>query len=154
MSTEPHSWHFGFILGSRNIARADVSYREPDADPISLRGSRFCIARSRSLSLSFALKSSSTSLSSSTRKPPLELTILERSYSKYFPSRESRWSLRSFRGPVGELEVSGVTPIGRFLFSFKSELVELTCSRSRCLAFAEVVVQSMCLMNAQYTTHL
>ena len=105
-----------------------------------VRSSRFCIARCLSRSLSFALKSSSTSLLSSTRKPPFELTILDRSYSKYFPSRESRLSLPSCFGPVGEWELSGVTPMGRFLLPFRSEELDEAVSRSRCLALAGHVV--------------
>ena len=45
-----------------------------------------------SRSFSFLIKSISTFPPSLTRKPPFELTIFDKSYSKYVPSRESRFN--------------------------------------------------------------
>lgn len=79
---------------------------------------------------------SSTSLSSSTKNPPLELTILLRSYSKYLPRRESRFS--GF-GAVGELEDAGMTLRDRLLLKLACwDEDEDTVSSARCLAFATV----------------
>lgn len=89
-----------------------------------------CLSRSFSL----ALNSSSTSFPSSTRNPPLELTILDKSYSKYFPRRVSRFS-EGF-GAVGDVDVAGTTPSGRLLYTFGVDELEASCSLSRCLAFA------------------
>lgn len=90
-----------------------------------------CLSRSRS----FALESSSTSLPSSTKNPPLELTIFDRSYSKYFPSRESRFN--GF-GAVGEVDTAETTSRGRFWLAFGVDEELASCSRCLCLAFAIV----------------
>lgn len=79
------------------------------------RGSKFCLARSRSRSFSFARRSSSTSLPSSTKKPPFEFVILDRSYSKYDPRRESRCNGFGAVGAVGDLDVAGISSNGRLL---------------------------------------
>lgn len=94
----------------------------------------------RSLSRSFARRSSLSSFLSSTKKPPFEFTIFDRSKSKYFPSRESRRSGCSFDafGAVGDVDVAGVTSSGRLLFAFNAlEDDEAASSRSLCFAFAE-----------------
>jgi hypothetical protein len=109
------------------------------------RGSRFCIARCRSLSRSLRISFSFDSLPSSIRNPPFELTIFERSYSKYFPSLASRRSGLSFSlegtGWVGDFESAAMGLSGRLLLGLGFE-VEATacCSFSLCRAFAESVV--------------
>ena len=102
-----------------------------------LRGSNACIARCSSRSFSLARNCASASLSSSTRNPPFELTIFDKSYSKYFPRRESRLSLASdCFGAVGDPEVAGMTSSGRLLLALVEETAAALCSRSRCFAFA------------------
>jgi hypothetical protein len=98
------------------------------------RGSKLAIALSRSRCRSRIRWSSLTSLSSSTKNPPLELTILLRSYSKYLPRRESRF--RGF-GAVGEVEDAGMTSRGRLLLEFECwDEEDEALSSVRCLAFA------------------
>lgn len=144
MSTLPHSEHFGFFDESNDIAARGTSVSILRRTGIrwvchNARGSRVCMALSRSRSRSLARKSSITSFSSSTRKPPLELTIFDKSYSKYFPRRASLRSGRAtFGAAVGDVDVAGVTSSGRLLFKLAASLDEeaAACSRSRCLAFA------------------
>jgi hypothetical protein len=106
-----------------------------------IRGSKFCLARSRSRCSSFFRSSSSTSFPSSTKNPPFEFAIFERSYSKYFPSRASRLNGSSPFGAVGDLELAETTEFsGRLLFAFvvDEEAMLRSSSRSRCLALADV----------------
>jgi len=110
------------------------------------RISTLCIFLCFSLSISFRRNSSSILLPSLTKNPPLELTIFERSYSKYVPSLESR--LRGFEedatGCVGEPCPAGVTVIDRLLFAFKNEEDEADCSLLRWAALAvRDVIKSM-----------
>lgn len=97
----------------------------------NVRGSKFCFALCLSRSFSFRLTSSSTSFPSSSKKPPLELTIFDRSYSKYLPNLESRFNGLDTLDVVGEFDVAGVTPMGRLLFVLGIADVEASCSLSR-----------------------
>lgn len=125
-------------MDPERLLRAHVKLRREEQQSHS-RGSNVCWTLCLSLSFSFLIKFSSTSFPSSTRKPPLELTIFDRSYSKYVPSIvESRWRGRSRDRPgaVGELDVAGVTPKGLLLFAFGWDEDEFSCSRWRWVAFA------------------
>lgn len=140
ISIDWHSTHFGFMVGSRKRAtRVYQTYERrlcTETEQLALRGSRFCIALCRSRSFSFARSCSSTSFPSSTRNPPLELTIFERSYSKYFPNRESRLNLAAVCGAVVEAEVTGTTSIARLPWLLGVVDGPFPSSRWRCLAFA------------------
>ncbi len=101
---------------------------------LHVRGSTFCWALSFSRCFSIATLCWSTSFSSSTKNPPFELTILDKSYSKYFPSRAS---LLSGLGTVGDPE-DAVTSTGRLLLGFRaSEDEEAAASFCHCRALAD-----------------
>lgn len=108
---------------------------------------------SLSFSINFRLTSSSASPVSFKRNPPLELTILDKSYSKHVPSLESRFRGldEEATGCVGEPCPARVTINGRLLCALIEYVEQLFCSSSRCAALAKEVV-SISVSSTTYTS--
>jgi hypothetical protein len=92
--------------------------------------SRLCCFLCFSRSSSFLNISSSTFLPSSIKKPPFELTIFDKSYSTYVPSRESRFNglKGGATGAVGEPCPAGVMVNERLLLELTYEEDDASCS--------------------------